>query len=505
MENKTKTTARRKSAARTTPSTIRRQPATSPEPPAMPGTISARCIRELLTALWCRLKSDDGIFILLVAVALLLIFSGHDDNGATTACAALLVGSSGGSHVTGEPLTTELAAEASPELLRNEIDSRIVKLRPMATPIDQLSRWAGARNSGSMVVDYYSVDTKPAETTLKLAYDHDPDCEEEYQQETILTMNDRMLEPTETVLVPEVEVTRPDGRKEALVLYVTARDPKGEGVRVMAVNGPASGECKSIIPDMAAGTRLVRMGRAAGELDVQTAQFEALPRKDRNYCQIFKAQVEQSTLMRAANKEVGWTFSDQEEVAIYDMRLGLEKSFLFGSKARFTDPDRNTEIFCTGGIWAQAGNETTYTKGALTPEKWVAIMRTAFTGNGGASRKILIGGSGLIEAINTMEAVKVIGASDVVTKWGLDFHEIHSKFGTLYVLHSEVFDMCGHADDGMIIDPEYLTKYSHVPFNTTRLDLRTSGQRNTEAVVITEASCLVLRYPAAHTRIICEA
>ncbi len=51
---------------------------------------------------------------------------------------------------------------------------------------------------------------------------------------------------------------------------------------------------------------------AAGELDVQTPQFEALPRKSNNNCQIFKAQIEQSTLMRAANKEVGWTFSDQD-------------------------------------------------------------------------------------------------------------------------------------------------------------------------------------------------
>ena len=31
-----------------------------------------------------------------------------------------------------------------------------------------------------------------------------------------------------------------------------------------------------------------------------------------------------------------------------------------------------------------------------------------------------------------------------------------------------------------------------------------NGQRNTDAVVMTEASCLVLRYPEAHTRITCE-
>ena len=70
------------------------------------------------------------------------------------------------------------------------------------------------------------------------------------------------------------------------------------------------------------------------------------------------------------------------------------------------------------------------------------------------------------------------------------------------MLHSEVFDQCGHADDGFIIDPDYITKYVHIPFSVEKLDLRRSGQRNTEAVVLTEASCLVLRYPNAHLRII---
>jgi hypothetical protein len=79
---------------------------------------------------------------------------------------------------------------------------------------------------------------------------------------------------------------------------------------------------------------------------------------------------------------------------------------------------------------------------------------------------------------------------------------MHSKFGTLYVIHSEVLDACGHAADGLIIDPEFLTKYVHVPFGATTLDLRSSGQRNTEAVVLTEVSCLVLRYPDAHVRVI---
>lgn len=56
---------------------------------------------------------------------------------------AIVAGVAGkGNHVTGEPLTTDLADQASPGLLRNEIDDRIVKIRPMSTPLDQISRYA---------------------------------------------------------------------------------------------------------------------------------------------------------------------------------------------------------------------------------------------------------------------------------------------------------------------------------------------------------------------------
>lgn len=131
-------------------------------------------------------------------------------------------------------------------------------------------------------------------------------------------------------------------------------------------------------------------------------------------------------------------------------------------------------------------------------------MRTAFTGNAGSKRKVLVGGSALIETINKLEYTKVVNARDTVTRWGIDFTEICSKFGRLYVLLSEVFDECGMDTAGLIIDPAYLQKYSHLPFGTEALDLKSAGVRNTDATVLTEASCLVLRYPKAHVRVTCE-
>ena len=65
------------------------------------------------------------------------------------------------------PSIIKSVTEVSPDLLLNEIDSRVVKIRPMSTPIDQISRFASNRKAGSMVVDYYSVDTRPSTFRIK--------------------------------------------------------------------------------------------------------------------------------------------------------------------------------------------------------------------------------------------------------------------------------------------------------------------------------------------------
>ncbi|MDE5572995.1 MAG: DUF5309 domain-containing protein, partial [Muribaculaceae bacterium] len=225
--------------------------------------------------------------------------------------------------------------------------------------------------------------------------------------------------------------------------------------------------------------------------------------KSPNFCQIFKAQVEQSTFVKLANKETGWTFSDQEESAVIDMRLGMEKSFLFGTKLRFEDPVKHEEVLLTGGIWNQVSRRWTYRRGdKFIATDIVAMMKDAFTLNAGSSRKILIGGSGFIQKLHTLSEDNYFMSPDrMITRWGIDFTELRTKFGTLYVVLSEVFDLCGHGDDAFILDPEYITKYTHIPFQAETLNLRNSGQRNTDAIVLTEASCLVLRYPDAHMRI----
>lgn len=404
-----------------------------------------------------------------------------------------------GAHITDGPVTLANSAEAVPSLLRNSIDSRIVKVRPMSTPLDQISRCAGARSANSMIVEYYSVDTRPTETTLAAEYIGGKGTKKSgnVYVHNLKTADDLIFDPSETIYIPDAVC---DGNK-GVIFYVNERLQDGIEVTIVSNDPPKSNDYYTL-GAINQGAKIIRMGRAAGELDVQTPQYQALPVKKSNNCQIFKMQVEEGTFHKIANKEVGWTFSDQEESAIIDMRLGMEKNFLFGVQSKIYDYRKQADIYLTGGLWSQIPNEYRLATDAFGESELIDICKTVFTGNTGSKRKILFAGSELLAALAKMSCSKIIMANETKVRWGVEFSEIRSNFGTLFVVHSEIFDQCGHAADGIILDPDYITKYVHVPFTATKLDLRKSGQRNADAVVLTEASCLVARYPSAHLRIV---
>lgn len=201
-------------------------------------------------------------------------------------------GTAGGNHISGTAATTENIRTASPDLLRNAIDRRIVKVRPMSTPIDQLTRCAASRRAGAMTVEYYSVDTKQTQATLlEASGSNGKDRGDGYVSSILKTSADTIFDVSETVLVPGVNgVAAEGGVPVPLMLYVVSRPADG-GVEAVALNGPSRTTIDQVlheVPVLPEGSVLVRMGRAATELDVQTAQFSAMPRKASNNCQIFK-------------------------------------------------------------------------------------------------------------------------------------------------------------------------------------------------------------------------
>ena len=169
-----------------------------------------------------------------------------------------------------------------------------------------------------MVVDYYSVDVKPTKATLSETYTEPASgsATTAAQKVQITTSNNDIFEVSETILVQGVKGYESDGKTQSkadLVLYISSKEETGE-LNVYAINGKTIGSITGCVPTIEQGTTLIRMGRAATELDVQTAQFEALPVKDQNYCQIFKMQIEQSTFRKSPTKRWNGSFPTRKRL-----------------------------------------------------------------------------------------------------------------------------------------------------------------------------------------------
>lgn len=394
-----------------------------------------------------------------------------------------------------------------------DVDKRIVKIRPMATPIDQISRYAKSSACSSFEVKYYSVGTRPisCKTNAKLTA-------QASGASIVLPVDDpNMFTLDDTIRVVGVKgkyndkgvAYSNDDTAPDLVLCVCGKDPSTNMPVVYAVNGALDTNSSPIwVPEIASGTTLVRMGKACGELDVQTGRFNNIPMPETQYCQNFMIQVEQSTFDKIADKEVNWSFSDIEEDGIYDMRLSQENTYLFGVKNVIKHVAKDgMNTWFTGGIWYMAGKDIEVGVwdadakcAVITDDNLVDITKDLFVGTGiGNKRKILFCGSEMLSAFSKIKSEK-FRLKDTVEVWNLKFKSWDTDFGEVLTIHHELFDANGMSDCGFAMDPEYLSKKTHVSWARNVLDLKKAGVRNTDAVVIQEVACLYLRYAKAHAR-----
>lgn len=404
--------------------------------------------------------------------------------------------------------------EGDPEMYTKDIDDRIIKIRPMATPIDQISRYAKAQKSDSFEVKYYSVGTRP----IKCITSDAVSAQESGASITLPVSDINMFTLDDTIRVVGVKGkydykgTAYDADSENtpdLVLCVCGRNNENGKPIVYAVNGNKDASGATIfVPAIPAGTTLVRMGKACGELDVQTGRFNNIPTAEIQYCQNFMIQIEQSKFDEIAGKEVDWTFSDIEEDGIYDMRLAQENTYLFGDKhVIYHTTKEGMATWFTGGIWYMAGKDievgewdATKNCAVISDENLVDITKDLFVGTGiGNKRKVLLCGSEMLSAFSKIKSDK-FRLKDTVEVWNLKFKSWDTDFGEVLTIHHELFDLNGMADCGFALDPDYLSKKTHVSWGRNILNLKEAGIRNTNAVVLQEVSCLYLRYAKAHAR-----
>ncbi len=238
-----------------------------------------------------------------------------------------------------------------------QINKHIVEMKLESCPIDQILRASTkTQKSKSIVVKYYEIGQRPIKTTLDEAITATNDG----VAHSLKPLNNSVFDFMDTIIFPEIMGYDESGNRETLkplMVRVVGQD-QYQYPLVIAVNGVKNTNKGNRwdLPAIPAGATMLRLGRAAGEKDVETASYYELPEPSEQYCQRFIMQAEESIIERMSAKALDWDFSKQERIAMDDMRDGMERSGLFGIKS-LTRYGKNGNVYTTGGIYWLAGKD----------------------------------------------------------------------------------------------------------------------------------------------------
>ena len=268
-----------------------------------------------------------------------------------------------GTGVAGDKTLTEAQAIMEEQVhdydyYQKQINKHIVEMKLESCPVDQILRASSkTQKSSSIIVKYYEIGQRPIKTTLNEAIS----ATSNGTANAVKPVNNTCFDFMDTIMFPEIMGYKADGTTretlKPLMVRVVAQNDQLYPM-VIAVNGKKNaGQGNNWdLPDIPKGATMLRLGRAAGEKDVETASYYNLPDPSEQFCQRFIMQAEESIIERMSQKVVDWDFSKQERIAMDDMRDGIERSGLFGIKS-VTRYGKNGNVYTTGGIYWLAGKD----------------------------------------------------------------------------------------------------------------------------------------------------
>ncbi len=435
-------------------------------------------------------------FLAFIALSLAVVV-GFVDVSALLGGSTLAMAAGAGTVIEGEPVTTTGVTAASSELLDNSIRQNITKMKPSATPLDTIIRNVGlVVPVKSWQSEWYAVDSRGIADTVKTQLNASSGSVAQWSTHALIVNNPHIWSIDDNILVPTIN----GNDSLPLVFHVVAKNASTYTLTVIAANG--TGTHDGDTPVIAVGVGLVRIGNAKSELDAQTSPYAVFPQKSSNYCQVHMAQVEESMYDKLHEKEVNWDITDYRAESIYDMKRSMELANLFGYKLKLYDSVGEDWKYLSGGITRYITKGLTYVSGALDKGVYIGWNKTIFDGNSGSDTRVLFAGSTLLAELHECETVnRQIDAKNVEVMFGIKFNKIETNFGTLLVKHHKLFNDCGWATKGIVLDIANLEKHIFKPLQTTSLELKKTGIKNANAFVIDEAFCLATRYPDTHALI----
>jgi hypothetical protein len=259
-----------------------------------------------------------------------------------------------------------------------------------------------------------------------------------------------------------------------------------------------------IVPALPINTPIRRSATAYGEDRARAENKTLIPGNRFNNCQRHLAQIDEGYIRAMIDTKSGFSDKDQNFIRMYDFRTEIEKTSIFGNRSTVFSQRENANVLYANGIYHQLEKVLPYTTaGGITTNTWIDWTRLIFADNSGAEDRMLFAGSQLMANILKIPAIeKQLQADRVEVVPGIKVMKVETSFGILYLKFHKLFDIMDHAHDGMVVDLTNIKKRPFLALNSRELDLRSSGQSNTNATLIEEIGCVETRYLATHARIV---
>ena len=382
-----------------------------------------------------------------------------------------------------------------PGYLEDDLDKKLVLIRPQDTPIDTFTRSiANNVKSESWEAGGWEIGTRETRDTVK--------ADASASATSLKVDNPDMWKPGDTFIINKYESSADKGPLK-----------DGSGNPVMCLIKSISGDTLTIqrvgtlsaaMPAVGEDYILCRLSPAVSELEASVEGFAIQPSERHYYNQTHMTQVEESVIHSLLKKKVAMDFSVYKEQTLWDFKRGMELSNLFGVGG-LSKNAKGELVHLATGLWWQINQQSTVNYGAaMTDQQWNAIGKAIFEGNNGADRRLLFAGNSLLEQLaNVSSYQKQIEAKNTEMVLGLRVFKIETPFGELLVkpmgsLFEGYYSKCG-----MVIDPNFVKKFIMEPLTTTQLDLNKTGQRRVDnAVRIHETYSLFLENLPCHRLIV---
>ncbi len=425
------------------------------------------------------------------------------------------------------------------------VNPTVVEMKLESCPIDQILRAAKKMTPvNSVKVEFYSIGQRPiiSKLTEKVS------ATTNGSTVTLKVENTTAFDNGDVIMVDGIYGYEEDGVNRSTLKPLQFRvidSDNDDNPICYALNGKKNSTKnlnRDIPEDIPAGTTLLRLGRAAGEKEVETGSYYSMPDKSFQYCQRFIMQVEESLINRMSQTQVKWDFTRQEKMAMDDMRYGQERSGLFGVRSMSNGGKDVGITYTMGGIFWEAGKELTighwerkmtvdgdgnkvavtakvdtsegqdgssikdmpvyeYVIGEKDLTRFIAAI---LKGAGNSSRtKLLFVDNLIYQAFANLRSNKriITQTEKDYQGWKLDFETFESMGTKILIYRHDAFNSWGMDGRAFCLDARYLDKYVFGVWSRHEFNAKDLLIRNTAGVVMEEYSCWVLTFPDAHARV----